>query len=344
MAESNITIRFAVRDDVDRVMQAIKKHWDANHIMGSNKDFFLYIFAENNEKIRMVIAEELNTGEIAGFLGYIKYSADDPCDIALVFWKAVDGKEAFLGIKLMLFLLKRIKPALIFSIGVNPDTALPIYKKLKYHTGKVEHYYRLSDRTEYKIAQIADKRILPVMDSDWNILPLLNFTEFNTKIDNTLLKEMRPYKDKNYFSYRFFEHPIYRYKIYGITRKGTDTIPAFFVCREAEKFGVKILRIIDYIGKEEYFGYIAAPIQNLIGENNYEYIDCYCCGMSEQTMNKAGLVLRTENDKNIIPNYFEPFLCKNGDVYYFTSNTENFRAFRGDADQDQPRLFDRTLC
>jgi hypothetical protein len=81
-----------------------------------------------------------------------------------------------------------------------------------------------------------------------------------------------------------------------------------------------------------------------MNENNYEYIDCYCYGISEKTMNAAGFLQRKETDTNIIPNYFEPFLCKNGDVYYYTSNIENFRSFKGDADQDQPRINDRSLC
>lgn len=85
MAENDIIIRFAMRDDVDKIMDSIKKHWDANHIMASNKDFFLYIFAGNGSEIYMVIAEEQSTGEIVGFFGYIKYSISIFCDIALIF-------------------------------------------------------------------------------------------------------------------------------------------------------------------------------------------------------------------------------------------------------------------
>jgi hypothetical protein len=131
--------------------------------------------------------------------------------------------------------------------------------------------------------------------------------------------------------------------VYAIQEKDTEIISAFFVCREVEKEGVKILRIIDYIGEEKYFANLGFSFQTLIDENNYEYIDCYCRGISEKTMNNAGLIKRKETDANIIPDYFEPFYCKNIDIYYFTNTTENFRAFRGDANHDQPRLNDRSL-
>jgi hypothetical protein len=160
-------------------------------------------------------------------------------------------------------------------------------------------------------------------------------------LDNSLLNAVRPYKDIHFYCHRYFNHPIHKYAVYAIVKEG---ISAFLVCREVEKFGVKILRIVDYIGKEIYFGYLSSSLQKLMDENNYEFIDCYCAGMSAQIMNKAGFIQRKENDANIIPNYFEPFIFKNIEIYYCTSSSENFRLFRGDAYQDQPRAYDRYLC
>jgi hypothetical protein len=341
---SDIVIRFAVLDDVDKLMEAIKNHWDANHILAHNKDYFLYLLGGNNRQINMVIGEDQCTKEIAGFLGFIKYSVEDYYDFSPIYWKNVDNKDSFLGLKLMFFLIKNIKPRLFFCIGVNQVTALPIYKQLKYHTGQLDHYYRISDRDEYKIAKITNKYILSITVSGWNLLLIPDFDVFRTNIDDSLLINMLPYKDKNYFNHRFFKHPIYHYMIFAITRNDIETIPAFFVCREVEKYGIKILRIVDYIGEEKYFTYLASSLQKLMDENNYEYIDCYCCGMSEKTMNNAGLIKRKEDDVNIIPNYFEPYLCENTEIYYFTSITDNFRTFKGDADQDQPRINDRSAC
>ena len=338
MSDSNVIIRFATYDDVDKIMKAINDHWDANHLLAHNKDFFMYFLGDLNNRLNMVIGEELNTGEIVGFLGFVRYNSNEHPDIALVLWKAVEGKASLLGIKLLFFLIGNLKHKLISTVGTNPKTALPIYKNLKYHVGKLDHYYRISDKDEYKIAKIMNKRILSVSDSDWKVDRLYNFNKFKTMIDYSILNEMHPHKDVDYFNHRFFMHPINNYIVYSIVKKDIHAAPAFFVCREVEKVGMKILRIIDYIGKELYFSYIASSLQRIMDKNNYEYIDCYCHGMSEEIMNKAGFVLRQEDDPNIIPNYFEPFLVKNVDIYYFSNKCENFRAFKGDGDQDQPRL------
>jgi hypothetical protein len=344
MTDTGIIIRFAIRDDVDKIMKSINDHWDASHILAHDRDFFLYTFGGNDNQINMVIAEEQDTGEIVGFLGYIKFSSSDSTDIATSLWKAVEGKDAILGLKILFFLLKNIKYTVHMGIGVNPKTALPIWKRMKYHVEKLEHYYRISDRDEYKIAKIMDKQILPVTDYGWDIIQLPDFNVFKSEINDSLLTEMHPYKDMHYINHRFFSHPIFHYKLYAIKENNADAVSAVFICREVERFKVKMLRVVDYIGKEIYFSYLALPLQKLIDENNYEYLDCYCCGMSEKTMNDAGFMLRKESDPNIIPNYFEPFLYENVDIYYMSNKTDNFRAFRGDIDQDQPRMYDRSLC
>jgi len=340
---ADIVIRFAIRDDIDKIMKIIGYHWYDNHILAHNKDFFLYTYGGNDEQINMVIAEVQNTGEIAGILGYIKYNANDTCDLSPILWLNVSQNDGFLGLKLMLFLVKNVKHRLFFGSGIYPAT-LPIYRMLKYHVGHLEHYYRISNRSDYKIARILHKNVLPITDSGWNILLIPDFDVFKTKISDSLLNGMLPYKDKNYFYHRFYAHPVYHYMVFAVVKKNNETIQAFFVCREVEVFKVKILRIMDYIGEEKYFSYLAFSLQKLMDDNEYEYIDCYCHGMSEQIMNNAGLIKRKETDTNIIPNYFEPFLCENMEINYFTSIVENLRTFKGDSNQDQPRMNDRYLC
>jgi hypothetical protein len=116
------------------------------------------------------------------------------------------------------------------------------------------------------------------------------------------LNEAHPHKDIDYFYHRYFSHPVRRYMVYAVKEKGIQTISAFLIFREVEKSGTKVLRIIDYIGAEKYLGLLSSPMQKLMDKGDYEYIDCYCIGMSEKTMNNAGFVLRTANDANIIPN------------------------------------------
>lgn len=341
MSGNSVVIRFAVRDDVDRLMESIKNHWDSSHILAHNKEYFLYLYGRDETHINMVIGENHDTKEIMGFLGFIRSSSHAFCDVSLALWKTINRSCS--GIGLLNFLIKEAKPNVLFCVGINPTTALPIYKALKYHTGKFDHYYRIIDRDEYKIATIVNKYILPIIDSGWDLMSITDFDVFREKIDMSINKSIYPHKDIEYLHHRYFAHPVYQYVVYAITKSDILTIPAFLVCREVKKNGRRILRIIDYLGDESFFAQIAFPLQKLIDTKNYEYIDCYCFGMSETTMNNAGLIRRTSTDLNIIPNYFEPFLSENIDIYYFTSKSENFRAFKGDGDQDQPRVSDRSL-
>jgi hypothetical protein len=338
MPKNNIIFRFAVFDDIDKLMDAFKNHWHKNHILGHNKDYFHYIYDYKENIFNIVIAEEQSTKEILGYLCFVKTNLLDSCDLDLIYLKAVEDKGAYIGIKLILYLIKNVNHNIVFSIGVRP-TILSFYEKLKFFVGKTDHYYRILDKNEYKIAKIVNKNILQITDSGWNINLINNFDDFESKVDVSLFKKSRPYKDLNYFRHRYFSYPIYKYMIYSIYKETEKNIPAFLICREVKMFESKIIRIVDFIGEEMYFSYIASSLQKLLDINNYEFIDCYCCGMSENTMNKAGLIKLTDSDPNIIPNLFQPYVCKNHDLYYFTSNKESFRLFRGDSNQDQPRLY-----
>ena len=67
----------------------------------------------------------------------------------------------------------------------------------------------------------------------------------------------------------------------------------------------------------------------------YEYVDFYCLGFEESYILKAGFTLREENDTNIIPNFFSPFVQENIDIWV-DSSKEGCLFFKADGDQDRP--------
>ena len=77
-------------------------------------------------------------------------------------------------------------------------------------------------------------------------------------------------------------------------------------------------------------------MQNLLNQNNYEYIDFYCEGIEKGILENAGLKLKDATDLNVIPNYFEPFVQENIDIHYFTNYDSSFPIFKADGDQDRP--------
>ena len=81
-----------------------------------------------------------------------------------------------------------------------------------------------------------------------------------------------------------------------------------------------------------------AFLKNLLSETDgAEYIDFYCAGINEEDVYEAGFVEVNEEDGNIIPNYFEPFVQENIDIWV-DSREYNSLFTKADADQDRPNI------
>ena len=77
-------------------------------------------------------------------------------------------------------------------------------------------------------------------------------------------------------------------------------------------------------------------VEKLINlKKKYEYIDFYCHGFDTEYVRQAGMIELVENDTNIIPNYFAPYVAENIDIWV---GTPKGRAmfFKADGDQDRP--------
>ena len=73
-------------------------------------------------------------------------------------------------------------------------------------------------------------------------------------------------------------------------------------------------------------------------KEKHEYIDIYEVGIEDEILENSGFIERVEEDSNIIPNYFEPFIQKNIEIYYMSNCNSKFRMFKGDGDQDRPSI------
>ena len=75
----------------------------------------------------------------------------------------------------------------------------------------------------------------------------------------------------------------------------------------------------------------------LIEKNNYEYVDLLAYGIEDGLLFESGFERIYEDDCNIVPNYFEPFVKENV-VIYCTISIPGAVIFKGDADQDRPNM------
>lgn len=324
-------IRFAKPEDITRVMEFIDCYWKKGHILGKSYSFFKYEFYKN-DKVNFVISEE--DGDINGIIGFISYSEEDEKDIAGVMWKVIKTDSLILGIELLKFMIDNSKCRIAMSPGINKNT-IPIYEWLGYSTGKLKHFYRIGNQEKLKLAICPQWEAVEITESmQYELLEINSFEQLTNKFsfDEYRRLKTKPYKSKEYIERRYFNHPIYKYKVYGIEEK--EKIETFLVAREVNCNGATILRIVDCIGKWEKVRYIGNAIGKILNDYAYEYVDFYQTGISDEIMTASGFRLKDEST-TMIPNYFEPFLSENIDIYYFSTDAE-ITLFKGDGDQDRP--------
>lgn len=327
-------IRFAKYDEIEEIMQFIDTYWKKGHILASNREFFEYEMVVDG-KVNFVIAKDKETGKIHGLHGFISASKNKAkYDTWGSIWKVIPGSMALLGLEIVRRLEDYTGTRAFLSIGGNPKTTVPILRKMRKFddVGKMQHFYCLSKRENYQVAKVGHyEAFVENMIDQVQLTRLKDIEEFKKAYDLSCNEEAFPYKDIWYIEHRYFEHPIYKYQVYGLSK--TEGVQAVLICREQEYSGTKVLRIVDYIGKPELFSGISGFLK--AGLEQYEYIDFYCYGFDTSYVRQAGMIERKDNDTNIIPNYFAPYVAENIDIWVGTpKGTAVF--FKADGDQDRP--------
>ncbi|ONI43605.1 hypothetical protein AN641_09615 [Candidatus Epulonipiscioides gigas] len=333
-------IRLATIDDEIELMNFIDTYWKKGHILGHNKMLFEYEFREGNQ-INIVVAVKKSTNTIEGMLGFLKCSREGtPLDIWGSIWKVKDEQNnlPFLGVEIAKRIFDLTKCRFEIGCGINQKTTIPLRTKIFKDTcSKMLHFYMLNSQlTEFNIAQIKSREFECIVnETKVELIPLNNIKEFKNNFDISNYKQI-PRKDAGYIEHRYYNHPIYKYQLFGIKAPNV-LVEAVIVIRKVKVKNRAILRIVDYLGKHDLFALIGENLQRMLITNNYEYIDFYEYGFEKQYILEAGFIQKLENDINIIPNYFEPFLQQNIDIWVHYQK-EGTLFFKADADQDRPNV------
>lgn len=343
--DEKYVIRFAKEEDIESIMSFIEKEWKKDHIFAREKDYFCYEH-KFEDRVNFIMAIDKATSDIEGILGFIEASKNvEYKDIWGVMWKVRDNRNTvpFLGVELMKRLMSETKCRAEIGVGANPKTSIPIVQlMLKFKIGKMKHSYRLNEAVdEFRIAVIKNKVTVPRKNSlrKYTLKEFDTIEELKQHYDLEKNTAVIPYKDDWYISRRYFKHPVYNYIVWGILDE-TQTTRAIAVGREISLNRSKVLRIIDYMGEHEMLSGLHDEFGRLLLEQGYEYIDFYYYGINEGYLSDAGFTLRCEDDTNIIPNYFEPFVQKNIDIWV-NSSVGDVVICKGDGDQDRPSLIRR---
>ncbi len=331
-----IQIRLAKKEDIPSIMKFIDEYWKKNHVMATDLTLFQWQHVRD-EKVNYIIGEDSDTGEIFGTMGFVTMNSENNPDVSSMMIKARKCQRDFLGCDMATFLGTEIMPNLYYSPGLNMKTAGVMAEIQGSNIEKMSHYYRLNDLEQYNIAEIHNKSIPVIYHQNTICIEINSIEEFSTIISVEALKNKSPFKDVNYIEHRYFKHPYYKYKVCAFLDKKLNK-SGVIVLREVTFETSKALRIIDFFGDDQVIKDTGYFFDLMMKENEYEYVDFYNYGISKDIIQEAGFVERTKEDVNIIPNFFEPFERKNGDIYFHTSSLVNLYAYKGDGDQDRPNV------
>ena len=318
-------IEYMKKSDKEELFSFLKENWNNNHIYLKDKKYFDYEFSDNSN---FILAK--NEDKIVATLGYFDY--DNKGDIWTVIWKNSGKMDD--GLKCLQFLLNASYKS-VSSCGINKKT-IPIYEFLGINTGRLKHFYILNQELEeYNIAKISEKNIKKIETKDVeDLIEVESIDELLKLINYQELKKYNFYKSPEYFNKRYFKHPYYKYHIL-LKSKNANSI---LVYRIIKVNGGSCIRIMDFLGDEKEFNELTNYLVAKMLKEKHEYIDIYEVGIEDEILEDSGFIERIEEDSNIIPNYFEPFVQKNIEIYYMSNCNSKFRIFKGDGDQDRPSL------
>jgi hypothetical protein len=334
-----MNISLANVNDIEDIMSFINSEWKEGHILARNEAFFRYEH-QSGHQVNFVLAKNENN-KLVGVLGYINCALYEDSDVSTVIWKVTkSSKNPVLGVQLLQFLQKIKGVRTVCSVGINKKT-VGIYKYLGMYTDTLKHFAMINyNIKEFKIAKVKESRgpIDPNNSSiEKNAIKIVKDEAELLKFKFDNFEQNIPYKNVNYFTKRYFQHPIYKYDIFGVYNSGD--IAGLFVTRTEIINGARVLRIVDFLGEEKNIRPFALFLSDIIKKEQYEYADFYCFGLDENNLLDSGFqLIDPHNEELIIPNYFNPFLQKNIPIHFFadTKEVNMLRLFKADGDQDRP--------
>ena len=332
--------RFAERHDLEEIMAFIRHYWRKSHILGNDKNFFLYEHGRDDKKINFVIAKSRKTNTLQSIQGFIPYSNNNQkLHICGVFSKThPENKIPLLGLETMKRMLQLTAPVTYCGIGTNSKTWLPLVKKFfNRHVGIMSHYFMLNENLiDFKIAvpETPPQFNATNLKASSYLKEINSFIEIENVLSSIKVSDNLPFKSSAYLKRRYFENPIFNYKIYKMLgREGM--LLGLVIMREIVHQDRKILSLVDFRGEIKRLGEVGNAFRKLMLQSNYEYIDCLCDGIDDDIFNRIGFKKKEHDGKTIIPLYFEPFIQENIKIH-FEKSPSSLVLFKGDSDADRP--------
>lgn len=333
--------RLADITDVPAIMTYIGKEWKRGHILACNKAFFLWQYGnseyEDYKNINVVLMCEKDSNKIVGLNCYVKYSDDNnQMFISSALTKVSQSVSIpMAGVELIRRFHSLVPAKAYFSYGTNPKTMLPIGEKIfGYHTGIMQQYYMLNRGIkDFHIAKVYPPIKESYNSGNCEMKEIHDLSETNGKFDFERRYTKLPYKSKKFIQKRYFDHPIYQYRKWMLEDQN-GVVKGLLFGREIAYDNAKILRLVDFRGDINALSEIGKALHLVLEKETYEYIDLMVSKFPDDLLQKSGFTLLDVNGKNIIPNYFEPYVQENVSLHF--QESDEVIIFKADGDQDRP--------
>ena len=325
-------IRYLKKNEINYLQSFINSNYSRKHILSINKKlvYFYYNFKKKNN---LDFLGYFKNNKLMGIAGIIKQNNWEK-KVSKNYYLSLLVKNKSLKKEIIFsffnFIFTKIKPNFFACSGFNKNVK-KIYKKI----GKIvkfSHFYIYNDKIKNGLSKNLEKILIKKKEETNNIK-----IEETISLNKTPYSKYYPTKSKIYFINKYIKNPFYKYTFLKI-KKNEKTI-FFFVIRKIKiKNRPTIVRIVDFYGNIDKKIYVGNIIKKYLEVNNFEYIDFLCIGFSKNLLKNIGFNLKKRNQ--LIPNYFEPFLKKNInlELCIFINNFRNCVFFKGDGDQDRPKL------
>jgi len=345
----NPDISFCRLSEIAEAMRFIGRFWAHGHVLSTSRKLMDWQHRSSVEgrDYDLVLARRAEDGEILGLLGFVSTRRYDPAlertnTLWFALWKVrEDAGIAGLGLMMYRFLISQERHTGVGTLGISAQ-AERIYQALGYRMGVLNQYFLLNPSLKtYHLVRIPPHwkppraahhgcvRYIPV---DQDALRAMRIRD----LDLGGRDAFHPAKTPHYFLQRYGMHPFYRYGVYLVVREGRSL--GLAALRRIDHEGCRALRLVDYLGHEQGIEEAGPAFQALLEEHRAEYIDVLNTGLSESHFAGAGMTRVDLSGEVIIPNYFEPYQCKNVAVCYafHAPDGRPHILFKADADQDRP--------
>lgn len=328
-----IALRRATMEDIPDIMRFMDEHWKPGNILAKDRDFFEWQFLDG-DKLNIFLGRDEDDGKIYGIMGAVVYNSTPNPDVSGCTWQVVKSSNPMLGLDLSEYMYNQLHVRYCCAAGLS-QKAVQINALLGAVITEMDHYYRLADRSDYRIARVVNKIIPEIEDTGYSLETVNTVEEMQEIISEESLAALIPGKDYGYIAKRYFGHPIYHYDIWKIVDdKGVSR--SVLITRDEFMQDSRVCEIIDHYGRPEDLGKITSALDRLMGEREYEFVDVYSFGIPVEIYEQGGFVRCGADSENIIPNYFHPFVQENITLKMVDPMLAGLRMFRGDGDQDRP--------